>query len=437
MIEFLTLFLTLVTGPRPVTVEVDGAVSAVEFHLDGELVERRTEPPWSTEVDFGSQLQPRELEAVALGADGGEVDRVSQWINLPRPRAEARLKLVTPRTASLSWEALDQQRPTDIELTFDNRELAFSDPKAIAIPPYGTEEPHYLAAQLTFPGEIQAGAVLTLSGELDAVDSELTAIPIRVGEQAGTPSLEGLAGAFSVRDRPLKPVAVDHGPADVVVVQDFRVDHELFDRVRTTLPDRPHLLEAMDALGPRDRLKVVEPAARVRAAGKGGAGPMVFPTFSIRDGSIVPGVVAGGLRAMVAEEDIPAQRLADAVAVAGKVAAQSNRRRAVVLILSSKTRDESRFDPATVRRYLEELRVPLHVWTMEKLEDGEAPPAFAGWGPVKSLYRPRSLASAAQELDDSLQRQYVVWVEGRHLPNRVRLSQAPADLRLAGSGGAT
>jgi hypothetical protein len=54
-------------------------------------------------------------------------------------------------------------------------------------------------------------------------------------------------------------------------------------------------------------------------------------------------------------------RFTDAVAVAGLEATTENRRRAVLLVLSAQEKDQSRYDPALVRRYLAALRVPLFV----------------------------------------------------------------------------
>ena len=63
-------------------------------------------------------------------------------------------------------------------------------------------------------------------------------------------------------------------------------------------------------------------------------------------------------------------RFADAVAVAGLEATTENRRRAVLLVLSPKEKEQSRYDPATVKRYLAALRVPLVVWCVGEPEPG-------------------------------------------------------------------
>ena len=61
--------------------------------------------------------------------------------------------------------------------------------------------------------------------------------------------------------------------------------------------------------------------------------------------------------AFSAEDEVPVdrQQLADAVAIAGLVAATGDQRRAVLLVRSGVAEDTSRFSPATVRSYLRRL----------------------------------------------------------------------------------
>ncbi len=65
MIEFVSLFLGLLIGPRPVELAVDNTVAAIELSLDGRQVARLDGPPWSTTVDLGPELLPHRLEAHA------------------------------------------------------------------------------------------------------------------------------------------------------------------------------------------------------------------------------------------------------------------------------------------------------------------------------------------------------------------------------------
>ena len=107
---------------------------------------------------------------------------------------------------------------------------------------------------------------------------------------------------------------------------------------------------------------------------------------------------------------------ADAVAVAGLNAFESFGRRAVLLVLGSVAEDASTYRPAVVRRYLDLLRVPLFVWTLE-----DRPPASSPWGEVAgrdSLGLARGLRPDRESLDS----QRVLWVEGRYLPQEIELA---------------
>ncbi|MCP4205355.1 MAG: hypothetical protein GY769_25875, partial [bacterium] len=89
MIVFVTLFLGLVFGPQSISVIVGDEVDRVEIVVDGLRVAELADAPWSLEWDFGEDLAPRELEAVAFDAEGEEIGRARQWLNLPRQPAEA------------------------------------------------------------------------------------------------------------------------------------------------------------------------------------------------------------------------------------------------------------------------------------------------------------------------------------------------------------
>ena len=104
-IVFLSLFLGLVTGFQNVSLRVDDGVKSVRIELGGREVARITSAPWSARVDFGTALTPRELTAIAYDADGREITRIAQVINLARPAAE--LEIVIRR---------DGQRPVEAEL---------------------------------------------------------------------------------------------------------------------------------------------------------------------------------------------------------------------------------------------------------------------------------------------------------------------------------
>src|SRR4051794_31680092 len=112
MIAFVTLLLGLISGVYPIEVTVSGPVAAVESPLDGASAGRLPGPPWAARVDLGSDLRPHELVARALDAQGTEIARATQWLNLPRPPAEVEVVLENgtdgvPRTANLTWQSVN------------------------------------------------------------------------------------------------------------------------------------------------------------------------------------------------------------------------------------------------------------------------------------------------------------------------------------------
>ena len=108
-----------------------------------------------------------------------------------------------------------------------------------------------------------------------------------------------------------------------------------------------------------------------------------------------------------------------------------NRRRAILLILPGNAKDQSRFDPAMVRRYLAALRVPLFIWSVGKPEPGSA---AAAWGKVAVMTAVSDLQRAYLDLRDNLDSQQILLVDGRILPQSIALSPAAAStLELAGS----
>ncbi len=131
------------------------------------------------------------------------------------------------------------------------------------------------------------------------------------------------------------------------------------------------------------------------------------------------------------------QRLADAVAVAGAEVAGSNHRRAVVVIVAETTRqkaaggwrpDASALEVATARAFLAALHVPLAVWSLT----GEASAGFtAAWGPSEDVSARRKVLAAARNLEARLASQRIVWLAGRHLPQRIILDESRTALRLA------
>ena len=105
-----------------------------------------------------------------------------------------------------------------------------------------------------------------------------------------------------------------------------------------------------------------------------------------------------------------------------------NRRRAVLLVLSGDREDASLYDPATVRRFLAALRVPLFVWYL-----GTPGPksAAAAWG-AEEMTQTWHAGAGADRIRKELDSQRIVMVDGRLLPQSVALTPKAAGVELVG-----
>ena len=227
--------------------------------------------------------------------------------------------------------------------------------------------------------------------ESGVVRSELTSVAVRSASPEKVLEAGDLAGALLREERPLPVVAVEQGPAVVCVVRGPSVGQALKSLGtggRTTsaqspggrrLPqfDRDASRQAM-ALEKEDHLRFVWPVLRSNA---NSPGAQLFDRS--RDFAGSDGGIAWLLTRVEHPDQHPAAvRLADAAAVAGLEATASGGRRAVVLVLGDETADGSRHSPASVRKYLETIRVPFTVWSLKSLE---TQPLAKSWGAVEDV----------------------------------------------------
>ncbi len=438
MIEFVSLFLGLVIGMHTVEVSAGAEVAAVELLLDGRSIGTLEGEPWSGRFDFGDELSPAELVAVARDGEGKEIGRTSQWLNVLRPRAEARLSLERPgdgpATVLLGWQAVDYDDPKAVALYFDGEVLEdVADPRRFELPPHDPNRSHFLRAELYFSDLVQARAELVFGGRfVDRVTADLTAVPV-VFRRRGTPRPEALEGWFLKSGRALKVAAVERPPAKLFVVREMS---------EGTLKGMKSLAAAR-----RTRIGVQVPipwGVRMNTL------RYVFPTDVRREGQgrqvwqrmEVSKNVAGygggriltGLAVVSFTHEVPAstQRLADAVATAGLLAAAGDQPRAVVLITSGEAEDTSHFPVDVVRGFLRHVHVPLVVWTPSKKV---AKSGAGAWGEAEGIPTLQNLAPVIGHLSDVIRGQAVVWLEGSHLPHQIEISEAAKGVRFAGAGG--
>ncbi|HEX6864161.1 MAG TPA: hypothetical protein VF414_15135 [Thermoanaerobaculia bacterium] len=443
-IAFITLFLGLALGPHPVELAVEGPVASVELLLDGAVAGRIANPPWKGEIDFGNTLVPHELVARALDANGREVARTRQWVNLPRPPAEVEIVLEgagNPSRARLAWQSRTGEKPTSIHLTLDGRPLALGTDGRAALPAYDPESAHVLSAELHFPSNVVARKDAVFGGKYGSeVSTDLTAVPVRV--RRGKLTEASLQGRLLAGGRPLAVAAVEKGPAEVFVVKDLGAA-EALERLGQVKKRRTEQGQGLGrrlsiesdylryeiGLRKEDEIRFVFPVPRTYTAS--GQRAELFDwsrPFTLRDGGM------HWLLTRLEASRAPAgsQRLADAVAVAGIQALSGSRPRAVVLVLGDAPEDASLTDPARVRQYLDSIRVPLFVWSVERPAEkpAAASPALAPWGKVEDVSTLTRFRAAVARLRDELASQRIVWVEGTHLPQSIALDAGVPGLEL-------
>ncbi len=440
MIAFVTLFLGLVYGPVLVELSAAPAVSHIELFVDGNFV-AEVRSPWVTRIDLGPEIVPRELVAVARDGSGSQVGEARQWINRPRPGAEAGFVIERSargpgRTARLHWRCLTGAQPVSLRVSFDGQPLEVTDPARIPLPSYSSGTTHILLAEIDFADGLSATAVASLGGEQqEEALRELTGLPIRLEAKARLPKGERLDGWFASAGRTLTTAAVEEGPAEVVFVVAGNAVNDL--RALTSELRLPGARTLAGTIGfsketgyrfVRTVPSTVEDSRET---------VRLFPMSRVvtaADGSFLR--IAGALDLA---EVYGARRLAEAVAVAGLSAAGLERRRAVVLLLGSGAVEEGSIDAARARRYLSRLRVPLFVWSIGREAEGpdsglpaagvpgDARPDWPEAVPVSDVFR---FSEAVQALKKGLAAQRIVWVEGRLNPASIELTPAATGVAL-------
>jgi len=443
VIAFATLFLGLIVGARPVTVVVGDKVAAVSFELDGRPAGKLAGPPWTAQVDFGAEFTPHELVARAFDDKGEELALARQWINLPRPPAEVEVVLERDAqgraaTARLTWQSVLGAKPESVSVTFDGKPLPLGEGERVALPAYDPATTHVLTASLEYGNGIRTRSDVVLGGgSASEAKTELTAVPV-LARKAKAPKLEEVRGRFRKGKEPLRVAAVERGPAEVMIVRDL--DSVEAQRVLRLVGGARSSPGGFGMPGGRtgagfgsprmtleseDHLRILWPVAR-QVLDRGTSNELF-------DGSRAFSGWMGDFRFLLTRVDYPGptdrpRRFADAVALGGLRAFASYSRRAVVLVIGGPVRDESRYEPESVRRYLERLHVPLHVWSL--VEPGRRPPGSRAWGEIEDVSSVSALERAVDKLQKQIERQSIVWLEGRHLPQDVTLEPGEDGLTL-------
>ncbi len=467
MIAFASLFIGLILGIHPVTLLVGDSIAYVEVVLNDQSVDYLRSEPWSLNLDFGPELRPHRLVAIGYGADRREVARVQQWVNLPRQPAETALVVESGddgrgATVRLSWNSVVGEQPKSVAVTFDGHPLEVTDPLSIDLPDHDPEVLHFIRAELDFSDTVSSLQEITFGGAFaDQTNFELTAVPYLLDDGVKHLIPQGLRGVSRRNIQPLSVVAVEKGPAEILIVLDEGAKEALRQVGRINSQDLKNLIQQEAArkeqagvgrvnlqdpernfrivtgrdiarrslrkrmqLSADMRLRFLWPFAeqQVRVTSK----MDIFPPsreFTGEDG----GFYWVLMQARPTTQTAGPQRLADAVAAGSVLVARRKRRRAIVLILGEQPQDASDLTPSQVQRFLTTLRVPLFVWSTGSSED-----LFAReWRSVTEISSLSELDRAVKQMYQQLERQRIVWIGGLHLPQDIELSSADPVFSLA------
>jgi len=432
-LAFATLLIGLTVGRVPVEVLATAPVAQVRVLLDGAPVAAAVAPPWRVDVDFGAAPTPHRLEAIGLDSAGAEVARAVQWVNLPRPSAELDLVLERdargrPAAARLVWTTALAHPPSAVRAELDGESVPLAGPARVALPPGTGTGSHFLRVEAEFPGGAVAARELAFGGAFVAGgESALTAIPVETA--GGDAPVAGAVAARLASGEPLYTAALEKGSARIVVVLDAGAIAPLEKAAGVRRErGRPKLWGGLASrcrwLGSElstgdDEVFVVDPGPQEIV--RDGIASWLF-TVRGRARTRAADLVGVLMRSELDELSEGRRALSNAVANAGLVAAAGGRRRAVVLILGEPGVDGGYLGVEDARAFLRELDVPLRVWSPLA---GAAADGGRAWGAVRDVSTCRLLGQANREVLDTLERQRIVWVEGRHLPRDVVVVSPP------------
>ncbi|HEX7139978.1 MAG TPA: hypothetical protein VF219_19150 [Vicinamibacterales bacterium] len=404
---FLTFFLGLVSGRQTVALNAGPSIRSVSIVLDGQQVASLSDSPFQTTIDLGPRLAPRDLVAIGFDATGHEVARASQILNVPHPAAEATILIANENgkpAAEVRWMHKDHEQPSVVLLTVDDSPLPLDKANRATLPQLDPAAPHVIEAEVRFPSGDVARHALTVSGDVysGSIDSELTAIVVR-----GSAPQEPTGSCFSSGGRDLRVSAVEKSRAVVILVKDpdsmpvmraFARDFQ-----GPAWPQSP-TARTFALLDENTSINILWPAMEIR---KREDNPTieVYPATHEIDTKRMGVLSTLTLQNRLIPHSAP-RTYAGAVAVAGLMAAEQGTRRAVVLLLESKQKDESTRQPPVVRDYLRSIGVPLHVWSLGPATKEQR----AAWGEIENVETPPQLLAAVSRLRRDLFEQSVVWL---------------------------
>jgi hypothetical protein len=398
--------LGLVNGEFPVSVYVDPKVRKVELLRNGKPAATLKGAPWQTLINFGAELVPQELTAVAYDSAGNVIGRDSQLVNLPRPAAEAAIDLRRDGEsfiANVQWKHIGEAKVRDVAWKVDGRS-AGSGETSFRLPPLEARNLHVIGVEVKFWDGVVARSERVFGGQFnEEMPTELTAALVRTRDGSTDP-----AACFQLDGSSVPAAAVEKSEALVVFVRD--PDPAGARKAFRGTSRDPRFRWALEDID----VRIMWPTATIVVDKSGRSAANLFEHSQLLDGRM-------GVHSLLTGRGGPRKnerRYADAVAVSGVYSAVGGRRRAVVLVIG-KEKDTSKQEAAVVRRYLERIGVPLYVWSVI----GKKPEVTNVWGEVVDVSSLPKLNQATEELRKELERQRVAWLPMQPL-DALRISAA-------------
>ena len=344
---------------------------------------------------------------------------------MPRPPAEAGILLERDAqgravAARVTWENVMGEEPQQVTVSFDGRPIAMDALRRVKIPAHAADVVHVVTVELDFASGLQSRDDVAFGGGAGGeAQSELTAVPIRMTKKRKLVPAS-FQGVLRAGEKSLRVATAEEGPASLWVVRDESAT-EAYGKLSGLGADGPRAPTALP-LEKADEISFLWP--RPRSFRADSVPTALFPSAGGLTRS------DGGLTFLLSHVSNPQPEgifpmYADAVAVAGLNAFESFGRRAVLLVLGRVAEDTSTYRPAVVRRYLDLIRVPLFVWTLE-----DRPPGVSPWGEVAAVGTRSGLRAAYARIRESLDSQRVIWVEGRYLPQEIELAGGASGVEL-------
>ena len=388
---FVSHFLGLVTGRQTVVLDPGEGVRSVRLMLDGRQVATLRTAPWVVEIDLGAELKPQELTAVGYDDAGSEVSRATQILNIAKPRAELEVVLVQSADSPsirLEWSHYRDEKVARAVVRVDGTQLAARlSPRSatVALPALEAGAAHIVSAEVEFEDGTVARREAVFGGVYsEEMPAELTAVAVRRHKRRQTG-----ACAFRVGPRNVAPAAIEDGPA----VVSFVMNGEAGNGLRRSMGFNDRVFTLGDA-----ELRYVSTVA-TRATQR-------TAEAALFDSRVIAGSRSIRSLLLLKSTEDGARRLADAVAVAGLRSLGGKRRAVVYVVGVNEAADSSFYKPAEVRRYLERIGVPLHVWS----QTGPRPDLAKVWGTVEDVSTPARLQRATRSLRLELADQRVAWI---------------------------